>query len=258
MKQTLKYFIRGYLENRPLFFSFIRPQEAYLFYKHLNLLHSPILDFGCGDGFFAELVFGEKKIDVGLDLKNSRAPEAEAKGIYKKIAYYDGIVIPYKENYFNSIVSNCVLEHLPYLQKNIQEIYRVLKPGGYFITTVMADKWEQTQLGAKLLGNTYRNYMRRKQEHSNLLSVKQWNSSFKKAGFSVEECVGYLSPTASNMLDAAHYVSIPSLVSHKLTGKWVPFPKLNDLLKLENHIEKIISKTVIPAESSALFYILKK
>ena len=253
MKRTLKYFIREYLENRPLFFSFIRPQEAYLFYKHLDLLHSPILDFGCGDGFFAELVFGKKKIDVGLDLKISRAPESEKQGVYKKVSYYDGITIPFKDNYFRTTVSNCVLEHLPYLQKNLAEIYRVLKPGGFFITTVMADKWEQTQLG-----QNYCNYMRRKQEHSNLLSVKKWESVFKKAGFNVEACEGYLSPTAANVLDAAHYVSIPSLISYKLTGKWVPFPKLNDVLKLENHIEKIISKTVMPADSSALFYVLKK
>ena len=35
------------------------------------------------------------------------------KKIYKKISFYDGDTIPYPNNYFNTVVSNCVLEHIP-------------------------------------------------------------------------------------------------------------------------------------------------
>ena len=123
-----------------MFHSFIRPQEAMLFQKYLRYIKPPVLDFGCGDGFFAETVFGKGKIDVGLDLLNSRANEAESKKIYKKISYYDGSTIPYPTHYFQTVISNCVLEHIIEINKSLNEIHRVLKPNGYFLTTVMTER----------------------------------------------------------------------------------------------------------------------
>ena len=68
--------ITGYLEARPFFFTLIRPQEALLFQQFNQLLKAPILDFGCGDGFFAQVVFQPLKIDLGLDVPSSRILEA--------------------------------------------------------------------------------------------------------------------------------------------------------------------------------------
>ena len=98
MKINLEYFIQKYVENRPLFMALIRPQEAMLFYKNKKIIKQPILDFGCGDGFFSKIVFGKKVIDVGLDITNSRAKEAEKNGIYKRVTFYNGKTIPYPNN----------------------------------------------------------------------------------------------------------------------------------------------------------------
>ena len=103
-------------------------------------------------GFFYRTGFWKGKINVGLDLfNNKRVEEAKKENVYKKISLYDGDTIPYPDNYFNTIVSNCVLEHIPDVKSSLKEIQRVLKPGGFFITSVMADQWEDNLLGLNCL-----------------------------------------------------------------------------------------------------------
>lgn len=111
--KKIDFFIKKYLENRPMFLAIIRSQEAMFFQKYKRFIKSKVLDFGCGDGFFAEVVFGKGKIDIGLDLENSRAKTAEKNKIYKKVIYYDGQKIPFKDNYFQTVVSNCVFRTYP-------------------------------------------------------------------------------------------------------------------------------------------------
>ena len=250
------YFIKKYLTNRPMFLAVIRTPEALLFQKYLKLIKKPVLDFGCGDGFFAETVFGREKIDVGLDLKNSRAKTAEKNQIYKKVVYYGGNKIQFTNSYFSSIVSNCVLEHIPNLKQSLKQIKRVLKPNGYFLTTVMTNNWNNYLFGKKLLGKVYIDYMQKKQEHFNLLTIKQWNNLFRETGFKIVKTIGYLDKKNSSFMDLAHYLSLPSLVSYKLFNNLQIFPKLNIFL-WKNYIIKKINISVSPKKSSGLFFILK-
>lgn len=257
--KKVDYFIKKYLDNRPMFLSIIRNQEAMLFQKHSNLLKSPILDFGCGDGFFARLVFGKNKIIVGLDLfNNQRIEEAKKEKVYKKITLYDGNKIPYPDNYFNTVISNCVLEHIPNIKLSLNEIYRVLKPGGYFLTSVMTDQWEKNLFGSKIFGKAYLSFMRKIQVHQNLFSNQQWQKYFKKTGFKIHSIEGYLYKKSSFYLDLFHYLSIGSLISYKLLNKWVLFsiPFLNKIKT--RFIKKFIVNEDNTDKASALFFVLKK
>jgi len=257
MKKDIKYFIRKYIENRPLFMALIRPQEAMLFYQNKKTIKQPILDFGCGDGFFTETVFGKKSIDVGLDLINSRAEEAEKKGIYKKVAFYDGKTIPYPDNYFKTVISNCVLEHISDLDVVLKEVYRVLKPNGIFMTTVMTTNWEKHLFGSKILGKIYVNWLRKKQEHFSLLSEQKWNSKLGKCGFTIKKTEGYISPKNANYLDLFHYLSLPSLIIYKLFGKW-SFNLFKPSKLIIDFVEKNTCLNYSNKKSSALFIILTK
>lgn len=289
----VKQFLKEYLSQRPLFLSLIRARELELFSDlfKLNYLH-PILDVGCGDGFFASVLMnnnvippetgiqGERLfdarsqiktgmtksvIDVGLDMPGSRMGEAGKLGVYKKLVEFDGVSMPFKSGSFQTVISNCVLEHVERLPELLREIYRVLKPGGRFVTTVMARPWEENLVGALLLGNNYRNYMRSKQVHLNLFTRDQWRKAFTNAGFaiarpykgfSVRAEVGYLSPNACRLIDVCHYLSVPNLVSYKLFGKWVltpgfpPYPV--------NWFSNILSEPVDSDKSGAIFYVLEK
>lgn len=259
MNKKIDYFINEYLKNRPMFMAIIRSQEAMLFQKYNKLIKNKALDFGCGEGFFSQLIFGKGKIDVGLDLfSNNRTNEAVSNKIYKKVKLYDGVTIPYPDNYFKTVVSNCVLEHIPNIKLSLKEIYRILKPDGYFITSVMADQWENNLFGSKIFGKQYLKYMQKTQVHNNLFSNNKWQTYFKKAGFQVQTIDGYLYKKSAFYLDIFHYLSIGSLVSYKLFSKWILFsiPFLNKI-KIQ-FIKKIIVDENIPDKASALFFVLKK
>lgn len=244
----MKSYLQVYLRNRPLFLSLIRSKEAGLFAQYLPL-KSPVLDVGCGDGFFARVAFGH--LDVGLDVADSRISQAAAGSAYQKVVTYNGRRFPFPARSFNTVVSNCVLEHLPNLQEVVHEIFQVLRPGGLFITTVMAAPWEN-YLWLKF--PFYRSWMRNKQRHFNLLKSGEWEKLFKKSGFKTIRETGYLSPRACTLIDIAHYLSLPSLVSYKLRGSWDWgwhwYPG--------NRLAAILSENVNPQNSGAVFFVLKK
>lgn len=256
--------ISRYLAGRPAFFSFIRPQEVFLFSYFQSLFKGKVLDFGCGDGFFADIAFGRRGkrrlIDVGIDVYGSRIKEAEKYKIYKKLVEYDGSILPYRSDIFTTIVSNCVLEHIPDVSKSIEEIYRVLSPGGFFLTGVMTDQWERFMLGPYFLGDYYRETMRKRQEHVNLFSVFSWDRVFTEAGFTIEHRIGYLSPSNARLLDLWHYLSAPSLVSHAVFNKWVLWEDWHKLFPVSHMIYRTISQSIgTPLDTaSAVFYVLRK
>jgi len=242
-----------YLAQRPLFYSLIRPMEARLFQQHAHCIRPRVLDFGCGDGFFCALAVGRERVDVGLDTAGSRINEARDAGIYTTVIEYDGLRIPFADDYFQTVISNSVLEHVRDLGPTLQEIGRVLKPGGTMLATVMTDRWNDYLLGASLLGNCYRAYMQRFQQHHNLLSRDQWCAAFTLAGFSVMDVRGYLAQTPARRLDLLHYISAPSLLARALLKRWVLFPGLLRRTAIIRACTRC-SRTPVTAENSAALF----
>ena len=96
-----------------------------------------ILDLGCGAGNSEEKFKATKKnIDwLGLDIAES--PEVKARNKAEENFYtFDGINIPFEDNYFDIIYSNQVFEHVRYPESLLKEIHRVLKADGYFMGSV--------------------------------------------------------------------------------------------------------------------------
>ncbi len=262
MKNNLpkvEFFIRKFLSHRPAFFTFIRPIEAALFFQAKPLMKGKILDFGCGDGFFASLIFEQNEIDAGLDLFNSRIEQAEQVGIYKKIFKFDGNKIPFKANSYNTVISNSVLEHIPNLEQNVAELHRILKPKGKLLVTVMTDQWEKNFLGNKILGKFYLKLMRRLQDHYNLLTVVQWQQIFKSAGFKLYKIETYLPPSHVWQEEIWHYLSAGSWFSYIFCKKWVIWPNWYKLINLDTYFEKKLRNSLVNKnQASAAFFILEK
>lgn len=257
--EKLKPLIAAYLKERPAFMSLIRPQEAFLFDYFSKYRRGRVLDFGCGDGFFAQVAFHEKKIDIGLEVEgNPRIVEARERSVYKKIILYDGAVIPLKNNSVDSVISNCVFEHISNISASVKEIARVLKPGGYCATSVMTSNWSNMMLGSSLFGKRYAAWMNRRQVHESLLSKKQWETLFKEAGFKIVEEVGYVNETTAKWLDVFHYLSLPSLASYALFKKWNLFSSKSINKFLGKWIYSELKKDINSSQSSAVFFVLKK
>ena len=86
-------FFRTYLLKRPIFYALVRGVECRLF-ANLGRLEQPILDLGCGDGFFAATAFSEK-IFAGLDPDFENLEKARKQGIYEHITAGEGKRLPF-------------------------------------------------------------------------------------------------------------------------------------------------------------------
>ncbi len=255
---TLKSAITVYLRKAPPFMAIIRAQEIELFRKSKKYLTGNILDFGCGDGFFASVGFAPLKVTKeleGVDVPTSRIALASDTQVYRKITVYSGKKLPFKDKNFSTVVSNCVFEHIPDMPKSAREIYRVLKPGGFCVTGVMTKNWETMLWWRKIFGQKYVDYMRKQQDHVGLRTKEEWKKLFEKAGFKVISQTGYVGDQCGPWLDLAHYFSLPSLISYAINRNWVWFPTLQVLLwqKFVEHVIGLPEKTY-----AAEFFVLQR
>ena len=94
------------------------------------------LDLGCDDGAltgrFAAAI-GTQNIH-GVELVEERAEEARRRGIDVQSADLNDR-LPYDDNSFDVVCSNQVIEHLARTDNFVSEILRVLRPGGYAVTS---------------------------------------------------------------------------------------------------------------------------
>jgi SAM-dependent methyltransferase len=95
---------------------------------------SKLLDIGCGRGDFLRAFIRYGMVGYGLDRSlaaKQTCPDAEILQ-----ADLENEQLPYDDNTFDCIFSKSVLEHFYFPENLVQEIHRVLKPGGTVITMV--------------------------------------------------------------------------------------------------------------------------
>ncbi|OYW76967.1 MAG: hypothetical protein B7Z37_06520, partial [Verrucomicrobia bacterium 12-59-8] len=109
----------------------------------------PVLDIGCGDGLFAEVLFADQ-IDEGLDYDAAETARADASGKYIHLTTDSATHMPFPEASFATVFSNSVLEHIPGIEQVMSEAFRVLKPGGVFHFTVPSPFFEEQALPHRL------------------------------------------------------------------------------------------------------------
>jgi len=99
--------------------------------------HSKFLDIGCGDGKLAENFAhraGFSQI-YGIDNDKECIRQAEKRGINAK--YIDATEkLPFEDNFFDAVLCSQVVEHLDNVDILLEEIQRVLKPGGKLMISV--------------------------------------------------------------------------------------------------------------------------
>ena len=79
------------------------------------------LEIGSGKGLFQHLVADYTGLDVAENLRQFYS---------KPYIVVDGSLLPFPENYFDAIFTYATHEHIPEIETALEEIVRVLKPGG--------------------------------------------------------------------------------------------------------------------------------
>lgn len=99
--------------------------------SHRSSFHGTFLDVGCGVMPYRALLLKQpSKITtyVGLDILEDRYAPPDM--------YWNAKSMPMRNETVDSAMATEVLEHCPYPDKVLEEVHRVLKPGGLFFFTI--------------------------------------------------------------------------------------------------------------------------
>lgn len=97
-------------------------------------LQGVVLENGCGMGMYLKRLAGLAKSAIGLEIEIDRARQAAELGL--KVICGAGEQLPLPDDHFDMVLSHEVFEHVRDDQLCMQEIIRVLKPGGRLVLFV--------------------------------------------------------------------------------------------------------------------------
>jgi SAM-dependent methyltransferase len=88
---------------------------------------------GCGDKPYEAIFRPHVTQYVGIEHESSFAVTSASSSDRKPDLYYDGARLPFPDASFDTVMSIQVLEHTPRPQRLLNEMARVLKPGGVLL-----------------------------------------------------------------------------------------------------------------------------
>lgn len=121
--------------------------------------YKKILDLGCGSGSHS-IYFNKNGFDVyasDIDCRKVRENIKRLNITDINVVEYSFTCIPYGNEFFDAVICTSTIHHaiLDDIKKGISEIYRVLKPNGYFIFDIVSDEDKSYGLGTKIEENTF-------------------------------------------------------------------------------------------------------
>ncbi len=250
------------LRELPAFRALLRAVEAQ-FYAELPMPR-PILDLGCGDGHFAEVAWPQG-IEVGLDPWWGPLQEARARGHHVLLSHADGACMPYADDFFATVVSNSVLEHIPSVEPVIAEVARVLRPGGWFHFCVPGPNFRRFLSVARVLdglrltgwAEAYRRLFDRISRHYYYDGPPAWTARLARHGLRVERHWSYFSRRALTALEWGHPLGLPTVIVKQLTGRWLLVPRSWNL-SLTAALLRPFYEEPLPEEGAYLFFVVRK
>jgi len=246
--------LQDYIANAPLALALERTVEGRL-YQDLDFT-GPILDVGCGDGLFANMVFSDA-IDVGIDPDGRELESARLTLAYRELIQCSGDRIPKPDQYFGTSFSNSVLEHITDIEPVMREVWRVLKPGGNFYFTVPSEKFFQHSnagtvlklLNAETTLEKYHRGYNQFWKHYHDYSVAEWSELGVRYGFESIETFTYNPAVNCRINDALVPLGAVSKINKSLRNQWVLSPKVRR--KLLNPLLGSLNRLIADAGTSS-------
>jgi len=151
------------------------------FFKKWIPRNCTLLDLACGGG--KELFSKLANITVGIDI-SKRATE-NAKIIYSLVTQGSIMELPFEAEMFDVVVTSHVIGHIPFDQKEfvLNEIFRVLKPGGRTIHVIETDSLHPMVKLGKSYPHLYRLNFIDRYGHYGLELASAAISRFQSVGF---------------------------------------------------------------------------
>jgi ubiquinone/menaquinone biosynthesis C-methylase UbiE len=128
----------GYHDEKYSYSRLRTPNNDPLFREIFKLLKlkktDRILDYGCGAGDLTHSVSNIATDTIGVDINIDKAVARFPQNTFRPQIGYK--MKYFKDGYFDKIIAINVIEHIHHFEKLLNELNRILKPGGkIFITT---------------------------------------------------------------------------------------------------------------------------
>ena len=141
-------------ENSTSWFNELAYKRYNVYYEYLKEIaefnyhkDEKVLEIGTGVGTDIVSYAKNGSIVSGVDLTENAIDITKKhletfKLSYDKLLVADAENLPFENNYFDLVYSFGVLHHTPNTEKSVQEVLRVLKPGGKFIIMLYSKGWK--------------------------------------------------------------------------------------------------------------------
>ena len=140
-----------------------------------------LLDVGCGDGFWTYRFAGHFNEVTGLDPSDELL--GYAKGLYSapNLCYVPGTAesLPFGDSTFDAVVSLSSVEHFADAKGALEEMYRVLRPGGRLAVSVDSLLAENSDV-------QFRDWHRRRHYVNQYFSASVLTRLLEQAGFELD------------------------------------------------------------------------
>jgi len=164
-----------------------RKHSQQIVFRHkaaLDLIEKgPVLDLGCGDGLFLEMLKRKEIAGIGLEISSAAVEKAKAKGLDVRKFDFSNAPLPFIDNSFEVAVLLDVIEHLYQPDKILKEAHRVTRYGIILSVPNFNSLPARTQM---LIGKIPENN-KPKQGHIYWTSYSVIKDLLKKNGFEIEK-----------------------------------------------------------------------
>lgn len=145
-----------------------------------------LLDWGCGYGQLSHMLT-QRGIDVTSIEWHPTIPEGEVRPLerYPDVeARYtqEPVKLPYDDSSFDAVLSMGVLEHVHDPDGSLDELHRVLQPGGRLYVYKLPNRRSYLELAARRAGLYYHGQL----EHDEVYTLPTARALVERHGFSVE------------------------------------------------------------------------
>jgi SAM-dependent methyltransferase len=226
-------YLPHYLAEAPVALAVERSLECHVF--HGRRLPRPVLDLGCGDGLFAQVLFARSgAVCIGLDVDERELAAARRRAVYRTLLAAHAERIPIRSGTVRTVMSNSVLEHIPSLEAVLAEVHRILMPGGELLITVPTDDYEKNQapflalraLGLHRAADGFRRRFNRFWKHHHAYPPERWAALLAYAGLRVAESRRFAPRRATVALGLLVPAAAPAMLTKARWRRWTLAPRV--------------------------------
>ncbi|HEX7702049.1 MAG TPA: class I SAM-dependent methyltransferase, partial [Kofleriaceae bacterium] len=214
----------AYLRHAPLSLSLreINRLVAFQSFQARQPKQGPVLDVGCGDGFWWTVREDDREI-YGIDISASEIAQARER-IHAELTDVSQEQ-PFRGTKFEEIIGNCSLEHVPDIDAALSNLRRAASPTARLLMFVPTPRWAYqgtTQMlllkhaprVAMAISGALNGFF----QHWHLYDAKVWQRLLEQNGWRVETTVGLGSARSEFLFRAFLPPAFIEFVVKKVTG----------------------------------------